>query len=227
MATKKRLDAALSVMLAQTDKIDEWFDAQYRRGSGDYETWGAKDLIAHSAEYTKRQALRLSGQEVESSHGSGDFNRVLFDRHADTTWSDAVELLQNSIKSLVGEVAHRSESELISDDGPSDSSKPVWRGIAFYGIVHNFTHIAMALVRSDSPEAAIRFQQVLTAPLLAIDASDDWRATIEFNVGRALALANDPSAIDHIKIAIATSPEAARWVGGDPDLESIRMELER
>ena len=229
MEKKERITEALCAMLKETDGLETWIEDAKRVGSGDYEHWGPKDLLAHAAEWTERRVelLRtLDKLEPEGADESaGDINRVLFERHKDTPWDDLIGMLGNGLNALIREVARRDETELLAED-PHAQGNTVWRGIAFYGIVHSLTHIGQALVRSGQPAAAVRLQRAMTPLLLAIDDGGAWRGMIEFNLGRVLLLAGErDAAIEQLRLAVADNPLAEKWVANDPDFESIRGEV--
>ena len=231
MGIKEQLTEALSAMQEQTKGLATWVADSKRTGSGDYEHWGPKDLLAHAAEWTQRRIAQLKDPDyVEPVQGLDQLERVnreLFERHRDTSWDDVIQMLHSGVETLAGEVAGRSETELVAEDGRSGDGHPVWRGIAFYGIVHSLTHIAQALVRSGNSDTAVRLQTAMTPPLLAIDGSEAWTATIEYNLGRVFALAgNREEAAKQVKLAIAKSPDLAERAANDPDFESIRGDIE-
>ena len=131
----------------------------------------------------------------------------------------------HGLEALIRQVDRRTEAELNAED-LSSGSRPVWRGIAFYGIVHSLTHIVQALVRSGNGEAAVRLQSKMTPPLLAINESDSWQAMVAYNFGRAFALAGKRAeATEQVNAAIEKHPDAAKWAAGEPDMESIRNDI--
>ena len=229
VGTKEKLKKALCVMLEEARKIDTWFDESNRETSGDYERWAPKDLLAHAAEWTERRRILLSDTEAvrkfQASESLDELNRGLFERHRNTHWDDVIEELMHGIEDLVREVDRRAEADLVAQD-PNSEGRPVWRGIAFYGIVHSLTHIVQALVRIGNTEKAVYLQRSMTPLLFEINESDPWQAMVGFNLGRALILAGKrEEAIERVIKAIEKHPEAAKWAASDPDMEQIRGDV--
>jgi hypothetical protein len=226
MGVKQRLTDGLRALVVEVDGIESDFELSARTGSGDFERWGPKDFIAHSAEWTNRQValLRRPG-EVEPLAGRETvekLNREQFERHRDTPWHGVLRMLHERLEALQIEVDRREDADLLAPDPASGGRHGLWRGIAFYGIVHTVTHLVQALFRAGNGEAALRLQSIMTPLLLQIDASEAWQGTVEYNHARAFALAGDSKALDYARQAVAHNPDAARWLENDPDFASIR-----
>jgi len=225
METKKALLSALAAMKTEAESFEMWIDTPKRVGSGDYERWGPRDLIAHTAEWTRMLVLRLQGKEDESSDGSGhsgDLNRVLFERHGNSEWEEIVGMLKECLVAVEAESMKRSDSQLTEPD-PGSADRPAWWAIAFYGIVHNLTHIGQALVRSGCGDQALELFKRMEPLLLQIGDLDSWKGMIAYNVGRMYVLTGDQvTAVEHIRKAIKYMPGAAKWIQNDEDFEEIR-----
>ena len=229
MPLKEKLTEALNTMIAETRGLDTWISAAVRESSGNYEHWAPKDLLAHSAEWAERRVQLLADTDDVPSGGGeelGEINRTLFDRHRDTPWSDIIEMLNHGLRALIREVDRRDDSALAAVDPNGGGENTVWRGIAFYGIVHSLTHIAQALIRAGNAEAAVRLQRAMATPLLSIDSGGAWKGMVEFNLARVLSLTgNREEAISQCRQAIADNPDLAQYVANDPDFEPIRGSL--
>ncbi len=230
MGTKEKLKIALDAMLREIQGLETLIEDSKRKGSQDYEHWGPKDLLAHAAEWTGRRVeLLRAGDAAEPRQEADpltDINRILFERHRDTPWDEVIGLLIAGLNALIGEVERREEAELLVEDSHARGNT-VWRGIAFYGIVHSLTHIAEALVRAGESDAAVRLQRAMTPPLLAINEARPWRGLVEHGLGRVLALAGDlGEAVIHTRKAISDNPDVVKWVGNDQVFDSIRGDLE-
>jgi hypothetical protein len=223
---KQRLIDGLRALSEEIGAMESDFEVSARTGSGDFERWGPRDFIAHSADWTSRQVslLRRPGEAepLAGREAVEKLNREQFERHRDTSWDAAVRMLSEGLEALQGEVARREDAELLAPDPSAGGRYALWRGIAFYGIVHTLSHLVQALVRAGNAEAALRLQGIMTPLLLEIDSSDAWRGTVEYNQARAFALAGDSRALEQARQAIAHNPDAARWIAGDPDFAAIR-----
>jgi hypothetical protein len=194
----------------------------------DFQRWAPKDFLAHSAEWTQRRIALLrdptSIKTVEESGGLGSLNQELFRRHQDTPWVDVLKMLRGGVETLLGRVGEMEEAQLLEKD-PS-SQHGIWRGIAFYGIVHSIIHMVQALFRVGNSEAALALQSRMTPILLEIEASDPWQSVVTYNHARALVLAGKDEALDCLRQALALNPDVERWVSRDPDFAPIRDSLD-
>lgn len=228
METKTALLKALKTMKTEAVSFEQWIDVSDRVGSGNYARWGAKDLIAHTAEWTRMRALKLQGSKDESSNSdehAGDLNRTIFERHLNTQWKDVFGMLVDNITVVEAESQKRSENQLIEPDAEGND-RPVWWGIAFYGIVHNLTHIGQALIRSGSGKQAIALIERMEPLLLQISDLDLWKGMIAYNVGRIYALTGETdAAVNQLRKAIDLMPNAATWIQNDEDFEGVRGSL--
>ena len=220
---------ALKVFKSELEQIDSWFEPASRKSSRDYERWGPIDFIAHSAAYIDRRVKILSDPEAVKTIDNGDelddMNRSIFEAHLDSAWEDVVGMLKSGLASLREVAIEKSEAELSAPD-PLSPERPVWRGVAFYGIVHTLSHLGLALVREGNNDKAVSLQRQMTQNLKAISDSKPWTALIEYNHARILALTQDPEALEHLNRAIAIDPAFAKRAEHDPDFISIRDRIE-
>lgn len=192
--------------------------------SNDYETWGPKDLLAHSAEWMEARIAALRGQEIQDARSEDEsfdeYNRRLFERNAAATWESVMQRLESGFVALEEETQKLDDQALRAED--PGSGQPVWRGIAFYGIVHVYGHAALALVRAGASDGVVQMQQAINEKLIAIDDSAAWQGIISFALARALVLSgDDPAARQEVRTAIKMYPDVAQWVARDPDFAPI------
>lgn len=225
MSLKDNLSNTLKSLLRKTACLYTWIPEVKRASSGNYEHWAPKDLIAHSAEWTKRQVQQLTDSDEEPS-GTGeseDINHIIFDRYKDASWDDVIEMLKDNLRSIIHEVERRSEDALATADPHGDDKNPLWFHITYYGIAHSLIHIAQALVRAGNAEAAVQLQREMTPKLLSIDSNRAWKAEVLLYFARVLSLAgNVEEAINQYNQAITDNPRLAQYAAKEPDLEAIR-----
>lgn len=227
MAVKETLTKALKAMRNEVDGFESLIEERYRTSSGNYDTWGPKDLYAHSAEWTRRLVLDLQDREPDDDFdGVGDLNRALFERHEDTPWNEIDTMLKDNLAVVADELEKRSEDQLVATD-PESNNRPGWWGIAFYSTVHNLTHLGQALIRSENSKQAIELQERMTPLLLDVDDYAPWVGMIAYNLGRVYALTGDTErAVEEVRKAIECIPPAAEWAQNDEDFASIKDALE-
>jgi hypothetical protein len=226
METKKTLMAALAQMRSEAGAFEKWIGDEHRTGSGNYNRWGARDLVAHAAEWTLKLESDMQGMEEdkseESGGHSGDINRELFDRHADSTWEHVVGMLNDGL-SKVEEAAAVWTEDRLSDTDAEQGGRPAWWAVAFYAIVHNLTHIGQALIRSGAGNKAVELQERMSPVLLRIGDYEPWKGVIAYNLGRIYLLTGrKDDAVAQVRFAVEQMPAAAQWVQRDEDFEEIR-----
>ena len=225
MGLKERLIEALGEMQNAIDLFESWIDPPNRTGSENYERWGPKDLLAHSLEWVKRQVMLLKEPEaVDPIENFDSMNRALFDQHGASRWDDLVQMMRDGIEALIYESIEADEAALVGED-PNAPGRKMWRGIAFYGILHSLSHMTTALIRSNKSDEAADLMRRMASRLSAIDYNNEWLGTVEFNLARVLAVTGDISATEHSNRAIVFNPKAAEWIENDADFDSIREEL--
>ncbi len=223
MSIKNALIEALDHYKIALDRIDDWFEPSRRASSRNFERWGAIDLIAHSTFFAERRIQVVDDPTGVESLGPFDQAlRYVFDRNVDSTWDDVTKSLRASVEGLKKLTLARNDRELASLDG---DDQPIWRGIAFYGILHSSGHVAQAMIRAGSKSEAVGLQRKVSETLKEIDSTDRWVGTVDFNYARVLALAGDGAAVAVAREAIARNPELLSRAQQDPDFESIRSEL--
>ena len=224
MGVKERLIEALGEMQKAIDEFDTLIDPSNRTGSNDYERWGPKDLLAHSAEWVKRQVMIVKEPEVvEAIEDFDAMNLALFERHGDSSWDVLVQMMRDGIEALNYEAIEADEAVLVGED--QASGRTMWRGIAFYGILHSLSHMTQALIRSNKGNEAEELMRRMASRLSAIDYNNEWLGTVEFNLARVLALTGDIAAAEHTKRAIVFNPKAAEWIANEADFDSVRDEI--
>ncbi len=224
MGVKERLIEALGEMQKAIDEFDALIDPANRTGSSDYDRWGPKDLLAHSAEWVKRQVMLIKEPEgVEAIEDFDALNLSLFERHGDSGWDDLVLMMRDGIEALIYEAIEADEAVLVGED--QTSGRTMWRGIAFYGILHSLSHMTQALIRSNKSNEAADLMRRMASRLSAIDYNNEWLGTVEFNLARVLAATGDIAAVEHTKRAIVFNPNASDWIANDSDFDTIREEI--
>ena len=229
MSVKVNLIKALHSLLSQARNLSAWIPVARQASRGDYEHWAPKDLIAHSAEWTKRQIRLLSdSNEVTQSKDddSVDINCVFFERNKDKLWKDIIEMLQESIEAMIQQVECRDEASFTAVDPHGGGQNPVWVGIAYYGVAHTLSHVAQALVRGENSDAAVKLQRTMTPSLMSVNSSGAWKGMVELYLARVLSIAgNLEEAISQYKKAITNNPSLAQYAADEVDLEPIRGKI--
>lgn len=227
MGTKNALIDAIKQFIDEIEHLNERFDPASRKSSRNFERWGAVDFVAHSAFYADRRIQKIEDPSSLEPIGGGaevhDDLRYVFDKYADSTWDEVVGAMRAAIDGLHRVARAHGESDLESLDG---EGQPIWRGIAYYGILHSSEHIAHAMVRAGNKRDAVNLQRRVTESLVAINNSDHWVGTVEYNLAKVLALAGDAEAVTVANSAVKRIPELARRAEQDEDFESIRDRLE-
>jgi hypothetical protein len=154
---------------------------------------------------------------------SCDVNLVFFERHINTPWKEVVEMLNESIGAIIGEVQRRDEPAFAAANPHDDRGNPLWVGIAYYGVAHSLTHLAQAIARAGNARRAVHLQRTMTPFLLAINTGDAWTGMVLLYLARVLSISGElEEAVSKYQEAIALNPGLVDHVADEPDLEPIR-----
>ncbi|MBT3275077.1 MAG: hypothetical protein HN368_18125 [Spirochaetales bacterium] len=223
MEMKDALIRAIGRYRSDLDRIDDWFEPSSRRSSRDFERWGAIDFIAHSAFFAERR-IRII-EDLSGVEPLGDFDQALrsvFDRHTGSTWDEVTGMLRTSLDGLKSLASKRDALDLEALD---DDDQPMWRSIAFYGILHSSGHVAEAMIRAGNLIDAVSLQRRVTESLKEINQTDRWVGLVDFNLARVLARAGDADAAAVAGDAVSRDPDLGPRMKQDPDFVAIRDEL--
>ncbi len=100
---------------------------------------------------------------------------------------------------------------------------PLWRNVAFTGVYHPIHHVADVYLERGDYEVAQAVQERVAEGLAALDKSDTWQGTTQYNLACFYALHDKPQrALVLLKTAMKLSPNLLEWSKQDCDLASLR-----
>lgn len=187
-----------------------------RGATGTYESWSARDLLAHNADWKQWAADRLAAMRSSGTVQDYDLeaeNRRIFAAHADEGWDDVMALMAGAQAALVGQLDQLIEDELAGVG-------PLFTG---NGYGHPLGHLADAYRARGDVEQEAALVAVLGAQMEALDPGDVWRGILAYNrVCSAALQGRVEEALEWLRKALYLNPSLVVWSREDPDLALLR-----
>ena len=218
------LDFAMGIR----DGVESMLTTEERLANGTYETWSAKDTLAHVALWLGRDLKSLDMAPGTIPFFNGDTidgeNRRIHAEYRGKTWEEINDFYRETFGQTRKRVIAMREDELLRDLESADGSKrPVWRAFAGHALMHVAHHFARLYVRGGEIDRATQLEEKTATLLAGLDASPEWLGRINYNLACHYSLIGQSSrAIDLLKDAFSRNPEIADWSTKDPDLDSLR-----
>jgi hypothetical protein len=197
-----------------------------RNAEGTFEHWTAKDNVAHSSYWRKRQADDVMGVLSGGSLQVDDdeINVRMYVQFKDQSWTEIETLLETSLKRMGEAFSGLSEEDLKSDKFyPWDQGKPLWREVVENIYTHIIIHLAEWHIKKGNTARAAEMYREMTRQLTTVDDSPDWQGTIRYNNACSFSLLGDKeTAINELREALKLNPGLKEWSQQDPAFQPIR-----
>jgi Protein of unknown function (DUF1706) len=230
MSLKSRLADLLDYMSAQHLAFAGYLSAADRAAEGTADNWSAKDVVAHSVEWSARRLTDLehiARGETLPERDYGDFNheneRIFLENRA-LSWAEVEERAHRTYAGYTTFLALTPDEDLLLT--PAEFEQPLWRLIAGNAVSHATFHLRDYLRRHGYEETAGEvFGESFTGRLLALYDDDEWRGAVYYNLACYFALIGETDpAISNLADALRLSPDLLAWSQEDSDLDSLRGE---
>jgi len=201
-----------------------------RDADGTFESWTAKDSIAHNAYWRNSHAddvLEVLAGKTPTHTDDDQVNAGVYSQYKDQSWDQIDALVKTSLARMGAALETMSEADLQSDDFyPWEQGGPLWRDIVGNLYTHPIIHISEWHLKRGNPARAAELYQEMTAQIVNLDDSPDWQGTIRYNNACSFSLLGDKeTAINELRQALKLRPGLTEWSQQDPDFEPIRGEV--
>jgi len=204
--------------------------AEERNTDGSFETWAAKDVLAHVAHWKKYHAENLlgalEGKTPTQIEDGEQANEQVYAQYREQPWAE--------IEALVAASCERMKDALkaLGNDGlervdllPWQNERPLWRFVVGNIFTHPVIHLADWHIKKGEAARAAEMYQEMTGLLSDLDESPDWQGTIRYNNACSFSLLGEKDkAIRLLGEALEMNPALKEWSQQDSDLEPLREE---
>jgi tetratricopeptide (TPR) repeat protein len=223
----------LTELLKKGYQVEKEFVAtlsdEERNAEGTFESWSARDIIAHNAYWRKHHAedvLAVLAGKTPTHIDDDQINDEVYLRYKDQSWEDIDTLVDAGMKRMGEAIASISEDDLQRHDFyPWEQGRALWREIVGNIYTHPVIHLSEWHIKRGNPARAAEMYQEMTGQLTSLDDSPDWQGTIRYNNACSFSLLGDKeTAINELGEALKLNPGLTEWSRQDPDFEPIRGE---
>lgn len=227
-STKKdKLAKLLADVRAEEQALWDSLRDEERNAAGIIDHWAPKDHLAHSTFWTERMVARLQaatgGEPPESIEDYQKTNDEVFEANKNRTWEDILAWATEINRQFHTALDAVSEEVLENTTGSAGTGgRPLWQNIAL-SMHHPMHHIADIYLERGDFQSAQSLQERVAERLAALDDSDAWQGTMQYNLACFFALHDKPQrALSLLKIAFKRAPNLIEWSKQDNELDSLR-----
>jgi tetratricopeptide (TPR) repeat protein len=209
----------------QQQSVAQLSDEQ-RASVGTYETWCAKDVVAHIAYWQEQRAIRLSamarGEEPPpaAAHYEQD-NAACFERFCESSW-DEVQAFASRAHAQLAEAVGALKGKALAAPAPDAEGRPLWMQVVGTAYTHPLMHLAEQYAKQGRPQEAGQLWQEWATLVAPLAETDEWQGLVHYNTACGLALSGNPEqAIGELRQALELRPGLTTWSRHDPDLASL------
>ena len=226
------MKSELTELIKKGHQVEKEFIAtlsdEERNAEGSFETWSARDIIAHNAYWRKHHAEDVLAVLAGNTppHLDEQTNADVYSQYKDKSWEDVDTLVEAGIERMGEAIASISEDDLQREDFyPWEQGAPLWREIVGNIYSHPVVHLAEWHIKRGNPARAAEMYQEMTGLLISLDDGPAWQGTIRYNNACSFSLLGDKeTAINELREALELNPGLTEWSRQDPDFEPIRGE---
>ncbi len=225
---KDKLRKLLADVRAEEQTLWDSLSDEERNTAGEIDRWAPKDHLAHVTFWTERLVTQLEvatgGEPPGSIEDYQKTNDEVFEANKNRNWEDVLAW------AIEVNLQFREAFEAIPEDVLTDSERfewmggnPLWRNVYYSGVYHPIHHISDVYIGFGDFEVAQSLQERVAEGLAALDDSDSWQGTIQYNLACFYALHDKPQqALTLLKIALKRAPNLLELSKQDNDLDSLR-----
>ncbi len=203
-----------------------------RAVEGQLDNWAIKNILIHVALWDERMGHSLQaiarGQPPKIYDNYQEINNQDFETHRQDTWEQVLALIESAQQALLEGLQALDEPHFLRNDALlGNQERPTWFRISGTCITHPMLHMCEYYVSHDQAQRALEMVIDLSARLSYLDESDQWQGMVIYNQACYYALAGHKArAIQMVRQALSLDAGLVEWSKQDPDLESLRQELE-
>ena len=226
MSLKEKLLEGLERSLEARRAFVSGLSDGQRAETGTYETWCAKDEVAHMAYWQEQRAARLAalGRGEEPAAAPPHFeqaNAECFERYCSKPWAE-VEAFADLAHSQLVEAVSAMDDDRLAKPASGSEERPLWEDIIGTGYTHALMHISGYYTNQGQPLEAGRLWQEWGKLAEQLDDQPEWKGLVHYNVACGLALSgHGEQAIAELRDAFAARPGLVAWSKHDTDLQSL------
>lgn len=225
---KAKLGKLLADVRAEEQALWDALSDEERNAGGKVDRWAPKDHLAHVTFWTERLVTQLqaaTGAEppgpIEDFHKTND---EVFEANKNRNWEDVLAWateVSRKFHTALDAVAEEMLEYTAGSEGTG--GPPLWRNVAFTGVYHPMHHVADVYIERGDFEGAQSLQEFVTEGMAALDESDAWQGTTQYNLACFYALHDKPQqALTLLTTALKRAPDLIEWSKQDGDLDSLR-----
>ncbi len=227
-STKKdKLGKLLADVRAEEQALWDSLRDEERNAAGEIDRWAPKDHLAHATFWTERLVAQLQaatgGEPPESIEDYQKTNDEVFEANKNRNWEDILAWAIEVSRQFHTALDAVSEEVLENTTGSAGTGgRPLWQNVAL-SMYHPMHHIADIYLERGDFQSAQSLQERVAEGLSALDDSDAWQGTMQYNLACFYALHDKPQrALTLLETAMKLSPNLIEWSKQDGDLDSLR-----
>jgi tetratricopeptide (TPR) repeat protein len=210
---------------------DKLTDKEYSE-TGTFNKWSAKDIIAHTSFWKLLRAKSIDAVlRGETPAEIGDFQKInegVFREYINHSWDDIIDYSKKAYNSLKKIINTASSEDLNNEKTfPLQGNMPIWKIIVIYCCLHPLDHLDKYYTNRNQTYYAINLWKEAIDLLERLPASSGIIGNAKYNLSRFYALSGQKFiAIRTLNQAVQLNPKLIKRSTEDPDLSSIRDQLE-
>jgi tetratricopeptide (TPR) repeat protein len=227
MINKNQLIDIIESTISEFRVLNDIFSPRVLEQKGSQNEWMTRDDVIHCSFYINQFADRLAWPRDHAKEDGNDYLKVndeVWEKHQTESWQEALQMLENACRALIGALQPLSDEELNDDDtftwmGEQSVAKYI-PGLVF---VHGMMHIQYAYMREGMSDAAVESADKTYKVIEQLDSSDVARGRNLYNKACSYTLAGrSADAIPMVVEAVKMAPNLLEWSKQDSDLDSLR-----
>ena len=227
-STKKdKLGKLITDVQSEEQALWDSLRDEERNATGEIDRWAPKDHLAHATFWTERLVTQLQaatgGEPPGSIEDYQKTNDEVYETNKDRNWEDILAWstdVSHQFRTALDAVSE----EMLEDTAGSAGTggRPLWQTVAL-SVYHPMSHVTDVYLERGDYEVAQTLQERVAEGLAALDNSDAWHGTMQYNLACFYALhGKSQQALALLKTAMKLAPNLVEWSKQDNDLDSLR-----
>lgn len=223
---KEKILSLLDQVLAEIKAYADSVAPEKRISSGNFDSWEAKDTLAHIVEWTRRVLSGMQGGEENFVEDAGEIdseNAAITEKYRPMDWEAVLVVFDQVYQDLKAQLALMDESELLAPDPrPQRGGRPYWRWILGTYYTHALLHLCYGYLERGDRKTVLRLNEDMARNLLDLDPDPTWQGTTLYNLACGYAvMGNHEQALPLLKNALNLAPQLKEWSKQDTDLVAL------
>lgn len=225
---KTKLMKLVADVRAEEQALWDSLSDEERNATGKLDRWAPKDHLAHATFWTARLVTQLQtaagGEPAQKIEDYQKTNEEVYEANKDRSWEDILAWATEVNREFHTALDATSEEILEGTPGSEGTGgRPLWQNVAVTGVYHPLDHVADLYLERGDFEGARSLRERVAEGMAALDESDAWQGSTQYNLACFFALQAKPQqALALLKIALQRAPNLIEWSKQDDDLNSLR-----